>query len=184
MGKRQLLSLTTYTAGVVAAWLAWSLPGCVTVEGTLKLSGGPLGELEFKPTTCKSGQHLNFLGADLFAAQGEDPAASTKTEVAAFRVVNGVVLHNPGLREDRPESNNESYLRIINDVVRGPLVRFSDARLATGYLQFTPELCQVLSVSAEHRLSRPQSTEGALHLQCALPDGTRASGELFFQQCY
>lgn len=49
--KSSLRALTTYAAGVVAAGLAGLLPGCATVEGTLTLSGGPLGALVFKPTS-------------------------------------------------------------------------------------------------------------------------------------
>ena len=42
-------------ARLLTAWLALGLLGCATVDGTLKLHGGPLGELEFKPGSCKSG---------------------------------------------------------------------------------------------------------------------------------
>lgn len=183
--RKLVRSLTTYAARPGMALMAWCLTGCVSVEGTLKLSGGPLGGLVFKPNICKSGQHYNFLGADLFEHE-EEPASAARTQADTFRVVNGVVMRNPVVRDDSPTPSNESYLRVINDVVNGPLVRFADPRLATGYLQFTPDVCQVLSVYAyvERRLSRYPSTEGTVHMQCALPDGTNASGALSFQQCY
>lgn len=181
-------------AGTVAAALTLHLAGCATIDGAIKFHGGPLGELEFKPVACKSGQHYNFLGADLFAASPNGPLAKTSPEQPAFRVVNGVVIKEKEKEPVVPSSDEElrynaGTLRIINDVVRGPLVRYFDPRLSGGYVQFTPEVCKQLRVDAENAepINRYQSlysaTRGTMRLQCDLPDGTSASGALSFEGC-
>jgi hypothetical protein len=171
-----------------AAWLALGLSGCATVEGAIKLRGGPLGELEFKPSSCKSGQHYNFLGADLFAASSDSPSAKTGAQQPTFRVVNGVVIKDPVAPSSQEEPQRPGTLRIINDVIHGPLLRYFDPRLTDGYLQFTPEVCKQLRVDAENAEPADHnrslySTRGAIRLQCDLPDGTSASGALSFEGC-
>lgn len=176
-------------AGTLTAWLALSMPGCATVDGALKLHGGPLGELEFKPGSCKSGQHYNFLGADLFAANKKSSPSEASAQQPTFRVVNGVVLKDPVAANSDEDPGKGGKLRIINDVVHGPVVRYFDPRLTGGYLQFTPELCKRLTVDAENTESMYRShalyvaTSGSMRLQCELPDGTSASGVLSFEGC-
>lgn len=182
-------SLFGYAAGTFTAWLALAPAGCGTVEGTLKLRGGPLGELEFKPGSCKSGQHYNFLGADLFAANQASSPAKASAPQPTFRVVNGAVIKDPAAPDSDEQPVKRGTLRIINDVVHGPVVRYFDPRMGGGYLQFTPEVCQRLTVDAENAESNYRthfiygSTSGSMRLQCDLPDGTSASGALSFVGC-
>jgi hypothetical protein len=57
-------------------FLLASAPGCRTLEGSVRISGGPLGDRVLQAEECSSGRHRGFFGVDVYmtAASAEQSA--------------------------------------------------------------------------------------------------------------
>jgi hypothetical protein len=180
------LSSQSAIAAVILG-LVWvvAFSGCATVEGSIKLSGGPLGERVLKADTCQSGVHHGFFGVDLYL--NESSADHDQGEESGRYIeVNGAQRYLSDVADTSHPSRSLGTLkmRAASDMFHGPLVRLYDASFPGGYIEFTPAVCENLRVGAEDIGNKGSSMVGSIRMQCALANGTRAAGTITFEWCH
>ena len=135
----------------------FSFDGCSSTEGTLHASGDPLGDFEFTPTQCKSGEHESFYGVFLL---GDDGAAGGVKIIKDPREGDFIQVEIPGSCDS--DGNNCKLVAI------------------------DPEHCKRFNVDIRNTntyVNEIRLLDGSLQLACTFPEGGSVTADIKFDSC-
>lgn len=137
--------------------IIFSFDGCSSTEGTFHASGDPLGDFEFTPTQCKSGEHQSFFGVVLL---GEDTSAGGLKLVKDPRDGDFIQIEVPGSCD----------------------VGGDNCKVVT----IDPDHCKRFDVdirTTNTTVNDIRLLDGKLQLACTFPEGGRATADIEFESC-